>query len=223
MGKWRGRDDVPIQEQVQSIGILSYSAKRAGVHGDGAGGRNLSGEPLQVAKVATDEFEPKEPPEDTTPVTVELVPVGNSGVRGKITLRPYEYQQVGQDNWYRCYGTIKVTGLAGMDETVIAYLSSAGRTVGVARVCLLRPVAQQVLLKRRCRDDGQRLVHPAVRHASRLQGLRWRLARRPGQDAERRHLQHEDQNPARRRQHPAPAARRTLNSQANSCRHQPDL
>ncbi len=27
MGKWRGRDDVPIQEQVQSIGILSYNTK----------------------------------------------------------------------------------------------------------------------------------------------------------------------------------------------------
>jgi hypothetical protein len=90
---------------------------------------------LQVAKVATEEFEPKEPPEDTTPVTVELLPVGNSGVRGKITLRPYEYQQVGQDNWYRCYGTIKVTGIAGMDETVIAYLSSAPDARWESREC----------------------------------------------------------------------------------------
>jgi hypothetical protein len=59
-------------------------------------GVNVSGDPLRVEKVATDEFEPKEPPEDTTPVTVELLPVGNSGVRGKIMLRPYEYQQVGR-------------------------------------------------------------------------------------------------------------------------------
>ena len=88
MGKWRGRDDVPIQEQVQSIGILSYSRSVPEFMATVLAGVNLSGDPLQVAKVATDEFEPKEPPEDTTPVTVELVPVGNSGVRGKITLRP---------------------------------------------------------------------------------------------------------------------------------------
>jgi hypothetical protein len=135
MGKWRGRDDVPIQEQVQSIGVLSYSRSVPEFMATVLAGVNLSGEPLQVAKVATDEFEPKEPPEDTTPVTVELLPVGNSGVRGKITLRPYEYQQVGQDNWYRCYGTIKVTGIAGMDETVIAYLSSAPDARWESREC----------------------------------------------------------------------------------------
>jgi hypothetical protein len=28
-------------------------------------------------------------------------------------------------SWYRCDGTVKVTGIAGMDETVIGYLSSA--------------------------------------------------------------------------------------------------
>lgn len=96
MGRWRGRDDVPIQEQVQSIGILSYSRSVPEFMATVLAGVNLSGDPLRVEKVATDEFEPKEPPEDTTPVTVELLPVGNSGVRGKIMLRPYEYQQVGR-------------------------------------------------------------------------------------------------------------------------------
>jgi len=135
MGKWRGRDDVPIQEQVKSIGILSYSRSVPEFMATVLAGVNLSGEPLKVAKVQTDAFEPKEPPEDTTPVTVELLPVGNSGVRGTISLRPYEYQHVGQDNWYRCYGAIKVTGIAGMDESVIAYLASAPGARWESREC----------------------------------------------------------------------------------------
>ena len=134
MGKWRGRDDVPIAEQVQSIGILSYSRSVPEFMATVLAA-NLSGEPLNVGKVATAVFEPKEPPEDTTPVTVELLPVNNSGVRGKITLRPYEYQHAGQDNWYRCYGTIKVTGLADMDESVIAYLASAPDARWESREC----------------------------------------------------------------------------------------
>jgi polyhydroxybutyrate depolymerase len=31
---------------------------------------------------------------------------------------------VGQDNWYRCYGYVTINGIAGMDDGVIAYLSS---------------------------------------------------------------------------------------------------
>ncbi len=135
MGQWRGRDDVPIVDQVQSIGILSYSRSVPEFMATVLAGVNLSGEPLKVAKVQTATFEPKEPPEDTTPVTVDLLPVNNSGVRGKITLRPYEYQHAGQDNWYRCYGTIKVTGIAGMEECVIAYLSSAPDAKWEAREC----------------------------------------------------------------------------------------
>lgn len=135
MGPWRGLDDVPIQEQVRSIGILGYSRSVPQFMATVLAGANLSGAPLRVAKVATDEFEPKEPPEDVTPVTVELRPVGNSGVSGTITLRPYEYQQVGQDNWYRCYGTIKVTGIAGLDDCVIAYLASAPDARWEAREC----------------------------------------------------------------------------------------
>jgi len=38
-------------------------------------------------------------------------------------------------NWYRCYGTIKVTGIAGMDETVIGYLSSAPDARWDSREC----------------------------------------------------------------------------------------
>ena len=125
MGKWLGRDDTPIGEQAKSVGVLSYSRSVPDFVATALACVNLSGEPLHVAKVQTDEFEPKEPPEDTRPVTVELPPVANSGVRGTISLRPYEYQHAGQDNWYRCYGTIKVTGTAGMEESVIAYLSSA--------------------------------------------------------------------------------------------------
>jgi para-nitrobenzyl esterase len=135
MGKWHGRDDVPIQEQVKSIGILSYSRSVPEFMATVLAGANLSGEPLNVAKVQTDAFEPKEPPEDTTPVIVELLPVNNSGVRGRISLRPYEYQHVGQDNWYRCYGAIKVSGIAGMEESVIAYLSSAPDAGWEAREC----------------------------------------------------------------------------------------
>jgi para-nitrobenzyl esterase len=135
MGRWLGRDDTPIQEQVRSVGILSYSRSVPQFMATVLAGANLSGEPLQVAKVQTDEFEPREPPEDTTPVTVALSPVGDSGVRGTITLRPYEYQQVGQDNWYRCYGTLRVTGIAGLDESVIAYLASAPNARWEAREC----------------------------------------------------------------------------------------
>ena len=62
MGRWRGRDDVAIQEQVQSIGILSYSRSVPEFMATVLAGVNLSGAALQVAKVATDEFEPKEPP-----------------------------------------------------------------------------------------------------------------------------------------------------------------
>ena len=125
MGVWRGREDIPIQEQVKSIGILSYSRSVPEYIASVLAGANLSGEPLKVAKVQTDEFEPKEPPEDATPVTVEISPVGNSGVHGQIDLRPYEYQRVGQDNWYRCYGFLTVHGIAGLDESVIAYVCSA--------------------------------------------------------------------------------------------------
>ena len=135
MGKWLGRDDVPIQEQIKSIGILSYSRNAPEFMMTVLAGVNVSGEPLKVAKAQTEAFEPKEPPEDTTPVTVELLPVGNSGVRGKISLRPYEYQHVGQDNWYRCYGYIKVTGIADMEESVIAYLSSAPDARWESREC----------------------------------------------------------------------------------------
>jgi len=125
MGRWRGRNDIPIQEQVKSVGILSYSRSVPQYMASVLAGVNVSGEPLKVAKLHTDEFEPKEPPEDATPVTVEISPVDNSGVHGQINLRPYEYQHVGQDNWYRCYGFITVHGIAGMDESVIAYVSSA--------------------------------------------------------------------------------------------------
>ena len=136
MGKWRGRDDVPIQQQVGSIGILSYSRSVPVFMATVLGGANLSGDPLRVANAATAEFEPKRPPEDITPVTVKLLPVGNSGVSGRITLRPYEYQQAGQDNWYRCYGIIKVTGIAEMGESVIAYLSSEPDARWEARQCV---------------------------------------------------------------------------------------
>ncbi len=72
MGRWLGRDDLPVQEQVKSVGILVYSRTVPVFMATTLACANLSGEPVRVAKAQTDEHEPKEPPEDTKPVTVEL-------------------------------------------------------------------------------------------------------------------------------------------------------
>jgi para-nitrobenzyl esterase len=135
MGRWLGRDDLKVEDQIRSIGILGYSRTVPVFIATVLACVNLSGELPGVVKVQTDEFESKEPPEDTTPLTVELLPVGGSGVRGRMSLRPYEYQHIGQDNWYRAYGYIRVSGIASLRDRVIAYLASAPGAQRLSREC----------------------------------------------------------------------------------------
>jgi hypothetical protein len=136
--RWRGSDDVSLEEQVKSVGILGYSRTVPEFMGTVLACANISDEPVKVAVVSTTAEEPPSggsEVEDTTPFTVKLKPVGDGRMWAEMRFRPFEYRQ-NQSTWYRCYAETTVHGIAGMEDSVILVLFSERDCAWESRQCI---------------------------------------------------------------------------------------